>query len=172
MKKGLLLTVVAAFVFGIVNVSAMSEADLKAKLLKSYTVNGVTYKATSGQKNLIEKYFNQYEVSSEDADYISGKIDEIVAVIEKGNATTVEELTRSEKDQIIAIVDQISAKTSVKGKMKNGALYIYNSDGTTFAVIDKLVKQTDSSKAIVIMSGLVSLAGLSLVVRKTAKARA
>ena len=66
MKKVMFLLV--ALFIGLVSVNAMTESELEAKLTKSYTVNGSTFKASDSQKVLIKRYLDQYEVSSSDAD--------------------------------------------------------------------------------------------------------
>ena len=81
---------VAMLLVGTLNVNAMSKDELKAKLTKAYTINGATFQATSDQKVEIERYLSQNNVSESDADYIASKIDEAVAIIERGDATSFE----------------------------------------------------------------------------------
>ena len=93
---------IAMLLVGTLNVNAMSKDELKAKLTKAYTINGATFQATSDQKVEIERYLSQNDVSESDADYIASKIDEAIAIIERGNANSFEKLTKAEKNEIKA----------------------------------------------------------------------
>ena len=72
---------VATFLFGLSSVHAMTEDELFSKLTQSYKVNGVTFQVTDSQKTLIERYLKQYDVSSEDADYIVSKMEAVFNVL-------------------------------------------------------------------------------------------
>lgn len=176
MKKNLFLALLLSV--GLVAVSpvhAMSEADLKAKLTKEYTVNGRTEKVDNSIVTQIERYLDKYEVSSEDCDYISGKIDEAVELVEKGNATEWSKLTSSEKEGLIAIVNDVTSKTSVKASLsKGGVLTIYEEDGkTVFTKVADVIRNTDDSMSIVLVAGAaISLVGLLLITKKVVKANA
>ncbi len=155
------------------NVDAMTEDELKNKLTASYTVNGRTEKVDASVVAQIERYLNENEVSADDCDYISGKIDEAINLIEKGSATEWNQLTAKEMEALIAIVDDISSKTSVKAALnKGGVLTIYNEDGTVFTKLTNLIKYTDSSMIGYIAIGTMSLVGLLLITRKIIKANA
>lgn len=176
MKKNLFLVILLAV--GLVAVSpvhAMSEADLKAKLTKEYTVNGRTEKVDNAIVTQIERYLDKYEVSSDDCDYISGKIDEAIELIEKGTATEWSQLTASEKEGLISLVNDITSKTSVKASLsKGGVLTLYEEDGkTVFTKISDVIRNTDASMNIVLVAGAaISLVGLLLIAKKVVKANA
>lgn len=176
MKKKLSLALVlAAGLVAIAPVNAMSEADLKAKLTKEYTVNGRTEKVDNSIVTQIERYFDKYEVSESDCDYIANKIDEAIELIEKGNATEWKELTSSEKESLIAIVNDVTSKTSVKASLsKGGVLTIYDEDGkTVFTKIENVIRNTDASMSIVLVAGAtISLVGVLLIAKKVVKANA
>ena len=125
---------VAMLLVGTLNVNAMSKDELKAKLTKAYTINGTTFQATSDQKVEIERYLSQNNVSESDADYIASKIDEAVAIIERGDATSFEKLTKAEKNEIKALLTEVSNNTSVKVTAVKNGVKVYNLDGTVFTV--------------------------------------
>ena len=79
MKKFLFLFV--AVLLTTVSVNAMSKDELKDKLTKSYTINGVTYKLNNGNANMVKSYLEQNEVSESDCDYIAAQVDKAVAII-------------------------------------------------------------------------------------------
>jgi len=167
-----IVAIVASLFFGITNASAMTESDLLAKLSKTYTINGVDFKAEPEAIVLAEQYLQQYEVSSDDAIYISNKIDEVVNFIENGSATSKETLSNADKKKIIEVVDDISDKTSVKAAIEKGTLVIYNTDGTVFARVTDLVKNTGSNELVVIVSSAIAALGIVFIARKMKKANA
>lgn len=172
-KKITLALLLAAGFIVTAPVNAMTESELKDKLTDTYTVNGRTDKLDSGVVTQVERYFEKNEVSSEDCDYISNKIDEAIALIEKGNATEWHQLSSKEKESLIALVDDISNKTSVKASLsKGGELTIYNEDGTVFTKLSNLIKYTDNSVVSILVVGAISLVGLLIITKKIVKANA
>lgn len=175
MKKLALATLVISLFFGMVSVNAMSEADLKAKLTQTITISGQKMTLPSETKVLVERYLNENEVSSKDCDYIASKIDEAIAILKAEGKTDFSKLSTSTKTKLKSLVSDISSNTSVKASVKKNALIIYNADGTVFAEVSKLVKQTgrETSQivALVSIAGVVVVAGAYLVVRqvKTSK---
>jgi len=86
-------------------------------------------------------------------------------------------LTKEEKQKMVAIVSDISSKTSVKATLtEGGKLTIFEENGTTpFTVItdkDSGIQNTDSNNAILAIAGVVSVLGIAVVVKKVAKANA
>ncbi len=163
---------VAMLLVGTLNVNAMSKDELKAKLTKAYTINGATFQATSDQKVEIERYLSQNNVSESDADYIASKIDEAVAIIERGNANSFEKLTKAEKNEIKALLTEVSNNTSVKVTAVKNGVKVYNLDGTVFTVVTaSKVKYTDTYM-IIALAGVVSIIGIAVIARKMKKANA
>lgn len=176
MKKKLSLALLlAAGLVAVAPVNAMTEAELKTKLTQEYTVNGRTEKVKEDVVVQIERYLNKYEVSSADCDYIAKKIDEGLDLVRKGNATEWRQLTASEKEGLITIINDVSRKTSVKASLtKGGELIVYEADGKTeFTRINDLIKNTDDSMSIVLVSSAaISLVGLLLIIKRVVKANA
>ena len=171
MKK-LVLFLLALFV-GVLSVNAMSESELEAKLTKQYTVNGVVYQATDNQKVLIKRYLDQYEVSSSDADFIAAKLDEALAVIKASGVKDVKNLSTADKNKIIALVNEVSTKTSVDAAIVKGYLVVYvpgTNKGDVFAKEEVRPKNGDvvqtSSKATIAVAGLISILGIAVAVKK------
>lgn len=177
MKKMIFAAFAAVALFGFTNVDAMTESELKSKLTKEYVIDGEKIKMSASQVAELDRYLKQYEISSEDADYISKKFDEALKIAQDGKAKSFTELTKEEKQKIIAIVSDISSKTSVKATLtEGGKLTIFEENGTTpFTVItdkDSGIQNTDSNKAILAIAGVVSVLGIAVVVKKVAKANA
>lgn len=179
LKNLFLVGVLACLMVGVTNVNAMSKDELEAKLTKTYEINGVSVGADSSAKVEIERYLQQNDVSEKDCDYIAGKFDEALAIIENGNATKFDELTKSEKDQIKALIAEVSQNTEVKVTvLKGGKVIVYNLDGTKFSEITKSdikyntdVKYTNDEN-VVLLAGAVSIIGLFVIARKIKKANA
>ena len=163
---------VAMLLVGTLNVNAMSKDELKAKLTKAYTINGATFQATCDQKAQIKRYLSQNDVSESDADYIASKIDEAIAIIERGNANSFEKLTKAEKNEIKALLKEVSNNTSVKVTAVKNGVKVYNLDGTVFTVATAYkVKYTDTYM-IIALAGVVSIIGIAVIARKMKKANA
>ncbi len=177
MKKMILAAFAAVALFSVTNVKAMTESELKAKLTKEYVIDGEKIKMSASNVAELDRYLKEYEISSEDADYISKKFDEALKIAQDGKAKSFTELTKEEKQKMIAIVSDISSKTSVKATLtEGGKLTIFEENGSTpFTVItdkDSGIQNTDSNNAILAIAGIVSVLGVAVVVKKVAKANA
>ena len=175
-KLGYFLLVIALLFVG-TNVIAMTESELAAKIKKTYVVDGVELKITAAQETELERYLNKYELSSEDADYISSKIDQAIAIAQNAKAKSFTELTSDEVAQMMTIVSEISDNTSVKATLtKGGKLTIYEQDGTTpFTIItdkDNGIQNTDNNYFIIVIASAISLLGIVVITKKVAGANA
>ena len=154
---------------GVTNVSAMTKEELKTKLTKEYTINGATFKASASNIAQIERYLEQNDVSEADADKIAAKVDEAVRIIEAGNATKLEALTKTEKDKLIALISDVSNTTSVKATVNKGVITVYNMDGTEFTKITDMIKQTGANYTIVAIASVISILGFLVIANKMKK---
>jgi len=167
MKK-LFLMVIGVVALLSTNVSAMSESELQAKLTKEYIINGATFKLDDSYVAQLERYLKENEISESDANYIASKIDEAVKVVESGKATTIKELTKSEKDKLKALAADISEKTDVKVTIAKGAVVtVYNTDGTVFTKVSDPIKYTNDNTAIIVASVALAVIGGAVLVKKT-----
>lgn len=176
MKKKFIVALAAFFVFGLVNVSAMSESELQNKLTKAYTVNGVTYQATAAQKKDIERYLANNEITESDADYIAAQIDNIIAVVKESGVKDLNKLSSSYKNQITNILNDIANKTGIKVSVKNGSVAVYNKNSNELAFeysLDKdnngIIKRTGSA-SILYIAAATSLIGALYFANKVKKA--
>ena len=144
MKKTFLflLIILCGFVLGVQRISAMTEKELEKKLTQSYKVNGEYYSIDSDAKVLAERYLNQYEVSSKDADYIGERIDEAVKLIQDCGIADMKKMPKQTKEELKKLVEKVSANTSVKATVMKNSVVVYAPTGDKFAEVDKLVKQT------------------------------
>ena len=170
-KLSLIALIVSLFVVGLVNVNAMSESDLQKKFEETLTLNGDKYGLSSGDITLVERYLSKYDVSSEHADFISARIDKAKSIIENDGHAKFADFSESTKQQLRALVKEINDQTSVKATTTKNSVIVYNSDGTTFAEITKLVKQTGAETSntaiIACISLIIVAAGTCLVIRQT-----
>lgn len=173
MKK--ILITLLVFTLFLTGASAMSESDLLAKLTASYDINGFTFQLSGGDKALAKRYLDENEVSSKDADYIAGKIDEAISLMRKSGAKDFSDFSKlpsSLKSSLKKLVQDVASNTSVKATVTKGKVVIYNADGTVFAEMSKLVKNTGSEFEIIPLVALfVSIIGI-VVVYKNVKANA
>ncbi len=170
MKNLLIALFTVTLLVGIVNVKATTEGELKAKIIKGYVVNEKEVKPTAYQVNEMERYLNKYELSDADATFIANKMDEIYELAKADKAETFTDLSKSSKSKAVAIVAEISSKTSVKATLtSDGVLTIFESDGKTVfcKIIDKhLTKQTGVSNYVLAFAGFASLFGVAYIVKK------
>lgn len=176
MKKLSVIALVASlFFFSLTSVSAMSEADLKAKFEGTLTLNGEKYGLAGSVITYVERYLNQYDVNSTDADFIAKRVDKAKKIIEKDGHAVFEDFSSDTKQQLRTLVDEIVAETSVKARLESGAVIILNSDGSVFTEVTELVKQTGVETSYTALIASISLiivaAGTCLIVRqvKTSK---
>ena len=168
MKK-LFLMVIGVVALLSTSVNAMTEKELQQKLTKEYTINGVSFKLDSSYVSQLERYLNENEVSSKDADYISKKVDEVVKVIESGNAKDIKSLSKSEKDKLKNIASEISSNTDVKVTVaKGGEVTVYNTDGTVFTKVSEPIKYTDNNALIISFTTVAILASGVVLIKKFA----
>ena len=168
MKK-LFLMVIGVVALLSTNVDAMTEKELQQKLTKEYTINGVSFKLDSSYVSQLERYLNENEVSSKDADYISKKVDEVVKVIEAGNAKDIKSLSKSEKDKLKNIASEISSNTDVNVTVaKGGEVTVYNTDGTVFTKVSEPIKYTDNNTLIISLTTVAILASGVVLIKKFA----
>ena len=176
MKKLMALVLAGVLFFvGVNSVSAMSESDLKAKFEETLTLNGDKYGLSSGVITLVERYLNEYDVSSEDADYIAERIDLAKARIEKDGHPVFNDFSQANKEYLKGLVDEISEHTTVNASTTKGSVIVYNEDGSVFAEVTELVKKTGSeSTKLALMSSIsliIVLAGTFLVVKQARSIR-
>ena len=90
--KNILCLVLFVCLFSVVNVNAMSKEELKNKITKTYTINGVGFKLSAAKIAQAENYLDNNDITESDMDYISNKIDEAVSMIEGYGVTNLNQL--------------------------------------------------------------------------------
>ena len=169
MKK--VLVFLFALFISITSVSAMSEAKLKEKLTATYKVNGSTFKATDAQKTAMEQYLNQYNISSSDADYIAGKLDEAFNVLKNSGKKSFYDMTKADKDKIVALVSDVATHTSVKAAIVKNNLVVYKQGSsdifyeTPINPVNGDIVQT-SRGLTVVFAGIISAIGIAIALKK------
>ena len=161
MKKFVFLFV--AVLLTTVSVNAMSKDELKDKLTKSYTINGVTYSLNNGNANMVKSYLEQNEVSESDCEHAA--------------VTDLSKLSTSTKNELKALVNNVGANTKVPVSINNGKLFVGYVDEPTKAFYnDKVnvktdVKYTDGNLVITIAS-VVAIIGIATIAVKAKKQNA
>ena len=156
-KLGLFVLLMVVF-FSFTGVNAKTEEELKNILNQTIKVGKSEYSLSADEKVLVERYLEQNEVSSADADYIAARIDKAIEIIKKEGHADFKKFSKSSKDKLKALVAEISENTSVKATVTKNSLIVYNQDGTKVEVT-KLVKQTGSETSKIAM-----IAGLSILI--------
>lgn len=175
MKKVLFLFV--AVLLTTVSVNAMSKDELKDKLTKSYTINGVTYKLEAGNANMVKTYLEQNEVSEADCDYIASQVDKAVEIVKNANVTDLSKLSTSSKNELKALVNNIGANTKVPVSIKNGKLFVgYVNEPEKAFFNDKVNVKTDvkytNGNLVITIASVVAVIGIATIAVKAKKQNA
>lgn len=175
MKKVLFLFV--AVLLTTVSVNAMSKDELKDKLTKSYTINGVTYKLEAGNANMVKTYLEQNEVSEADCDYIASQVDKAVEIVKNANVTDLSKLSTSSKNELKALVNNVGANTKVPVSIKNGKLFVgYVNEPEKAFFNDKVNVKTDvkytNGNLVITIASVVAVIGIATIAVKAKKQNA
>lgn len=171
-----LVALISFVLIGTVQVKAMSESELLSKLSATYDINGYKFHMSESDKALAKRYLDENNVSAKDADYIAAKVDEAVKILRDSGAKDLSDfskLSSATKSKLKALVADIASNTSVKATVTKGAVVIYNADGSVFAEMNKLVKDTGSEMYVIpALALLVVAAGGVVITRKLRKTNA
>ncbi len=171
MKKLSIFALIASlFVFGTFTVNAKTEDELKEILTQTITVGKEKYALSDGDKVLVERYLNEFDVSSEHADIIAEKVEAAINIIKGQGNVNFKSYPESVKQDLKTLVGEISSSTSVKATLTKDALIVYGEGNNVFAEVTKLVKQTgvETSRIAVIagISILIVAVGTCLVIKQ------
>ena len=161
-----------ALCFGLTTVNAMSENEFKEKLTESYTINGAVFRADDQEKVLIERYLNTYELSNEDADYIYDKLLEAKDILTQSGKKRFHDLSKEDKNRIIALVSDVATNTSLDAVIVKGELIIYvpgsnKSEKFYVTPVDRDTPIAQTSRSTYMVSfGFVSMFGIAVALRK------
>ncbi len=166
-KLGMLLAIV--LFMGITQVYAMSEAELKDKLFQTIEIGNDKYGLSEDHKVLVERYLDQNEVSSEHADFIAKRIDKAIEIIKSQKSAEFKKYSKKAKEDLKALVVEISENTSVKATVTKNSVIVYNTDGTKVEVTG-LVKKTGMTNSNVLMivgiSFIIVAVGTGLIIKQ------
>ena len=160
-----------------VNVNAMSKSELETKLTKSYTVNGTTFKLSTGDANKVKSYLEQNEISETDCDYIAAQLDKAIEIVENSGVKDLSKLSSSSKNEIKALVNNVGATTAVPVSIKNGNLFVGYVDEPTKAFYnDKVNVKTDvkytSGNIVLTVAASIAVIGIVAIAAKAKKQNA
>jgi LPXTG-motif cell wall-anchored protein len=171
MKKLSFVLFAVLMVFGMTHVKAMTEDELYNALTQTVEIGGKEWSVDSSTKTYIQRYLNQYDVSSADADYINQRINTAISILKSEGTGDFKALSSSAKTRLKNLVSEISSNTSVKASVTNGSLVVYEpGSSNVFYEVSKIVKQTGSetnmTAIIAGISVLILAAGSVLVVKQ------
>jgi len=172
-KLSLIVLFVGLLVLGI-NAKAMTETELKNKMFQVVQVGDGKYTLNDDHKVILERYLEENEISASDADIIWSKVQKALTIIKAQKHTDYTKYPQNVKDQLKALVAEISSETAVKATLTKDGLEVKNMDGSKI-LIDTPVKRTgyETSKTAIIagLSILIVAVGTCLVIKqvKTSK---
>ena len=159
MKKLSYVLLAAILFFGFFKVNAATEEELKDALFGTVKINGSEYRLDDGTRTAVERYLNEYDVNSSDADYIITRINTAKSILESEGEPNFKNLSSSAKNRLKALVVEIDEHTSVKATVTNGSVVVKDGSGNKFYEVTKLVKQTGSETSVTAL-----IAGISLLI--------
>lgn len=115
MKNLMRVTVLAVVLMLVLTVKtfAMSQSDFVSYVSKAYTINGATFQITSSQKVKLEKYLADHPITESEADQMRAKFDNVIAYIESTGAKSVDAMTKSQKETLLAKANEVAAVVGV-----------------------------------------------------------
>ena len=92
-------------------------------------------------------------------------IGSIMLILRNANVTNVNDLSSADKNKLVALVSDISENTAIKATvLSGGVLSIQNIDGTEFARVTKEAIRQTGNNNVLLITGVISLAGLAIAV--------
>lgn len=172
MRKRLfsVLLVVVAFM-GIVNVKAMSEDELKAKVSGSFDINGVSLSIPKSYIKQLNDYLNEFEVSSDDCQYIADQVDILVNAAKTKGVKSISDFRKKCASEIKTACANVSANTKIKATvLSDGSVSVsrYNSN-EEYSRLYNVIQNTGLVN-ILCIAGIISVLGAGLLVFKLRKA--
>ena len=172
-KKILLMMVLTLITMFAVNVHAMTEEELTAKVTATYTVNGKDFKMPTEYLNMYKDYISQFDLSSSDCQYLSDQIDVLEKCAKNNSVTSIKDFQKKCNNEIIKACENVSANTGIKATvLSNGKVSVskYNKPNEVFAIVDTSLVTNTGSANILYIAGTIALLGAGLLVFKIKKA--
>lgn len=169
LKVAILFIMLALLATTVVN--AMGSKDLAAKL---YNI-GEKYGMTSADKVKVERYFNQYPVTEEEAETLIKEAYAVAEVMDAEGVTDISKLSKEGKEQLKLIANEAAEVVNVTLKFDGKSAEVYK-DGKlieTITMDNGKLAYTGNSINIVLVVSLVAIVALTSVViirRKIANA--
>jgi len=174
MKKRILIgVIVLTMMLFTKNVFAMTEEELTAKVKATYDINGNMLKVPTKYVNMYEDYVSQYDLTSEDCQYIADQIDKIAAAMRTNGVTNVKEIDKKCKKELRQACADVSANTGVKATvLSDGRVSVskYNNSKEVFGIVDVNLATNTGSVNILYIAGIITLIGIGLVTFEIKKA--
>ena len=168
---GVFVLFVTLFV-GLINVSAMSETELRNKVGNEFNINGKIIEIPATYLAQLDSYLSEFELSSSDCDYISSQLDILISDARQQDVSSFDDLYKRCSSTIKAIASNISANTGVKIiVLNNGKLQVnkYNSNEIWGIIDTKIITNTNSMNFLYIALA-VTVLGFILLAIKVKKA--
>ncbi len=175
MKKLLKITIVLALLLlvGATTVNAATPKEFLNYVTSPVTIDGKSVTlVTASQKAEIERYISENKISDDTLNYLKGKFDEGVKVLQDAKVTDINKLTDADKAKIEKLANEASEETGIKFTVgSNGSVTVYNIDGTEFTKTSPTIKQTGSSNYEYIYVPAIAIVAVAivLVTRRTLK---
>ena len=175
MKKSLfaVFVLVSSLLMAIPSVHAMSEQDLSTKVKATYNINGNSIKISQRYINLFEDYISQFDISSEDCQYIADQIDILEKAAKAKGVTSTKDFQKKCAAEIKAACANVSAHTGIKATvLSNGRVSVskYNMPNEVFTILRTTIATNTGSASIIVIASTITLLGAILLVRKAKKA--
>lgn len=168
MKK--IISIVVLVVMIAMLATTMVNAATNSTLADDLYALGSKYGMTSADKVKIERYLADYPVTDEQANQVLAKAQEAVKVMEDAGATSINDLTIEQKNQLKTIANEAASILGLTLTFKAGSVEIYK-DGklieTVTATNGKLAYTGNNVNLVLVVSSVAVVAlATGFVVRK------
>lgn len=169
LKIAILFVMLAILATTVVN--AMEGTDLASKL---YAI-GSKYGMTSSDKIKVERYFNQYPATDEQAEKLIAKANEAAKIMDAEGVTDISKISEKGKEQLKSIANEAAQIVDATVKFDGKSIQIYK-DGKLFETITadnaKLAYTGNNTNIILVVSlvAIVALASVLIIRKKIANA--
>jgi len=175
MKKILSIILMIGCIFCLnLNVNAKTEDELLAYLSKSFTIAGKEVKLLDSDIVKVERYLSENNITDENVDKIIGKIDEIVAIMNKEGVSDPLKMNDAKRKEVLNLATEAAtyagASLSYDYTTKTVSIYKDGKLVDTASIKPYKLAQTGGSNTVYyLISGICLLAGSAYLYRKSKK---
>lgn len=165
------ILVLVISLFGILNVNAKTESELISYMSQTFNIAGSEFKLSEGDLLRLERYLNEYDISSDNIDKIIVEVDNIVELLNNCGVSNPTKLNKENAKKLFNMAQNAAklAGASLTYDATNKVISIYR-DAKLFDVVPinqyKLAQTGGNNTIYYVISGLFLISGITILYRK------